>query len=63
VLSAYIANTQGWVAAQHPLFLAANMVGAAAIGLSAWRKRAWPAFAIEAAWALISLGALARALL
>lgn len=44
-------------------YLLLNLTGAACVGWTCWRKRAWQAFWLEAVWALVAAIGLARALL
>jgi hypothetical protein len=44
-------------------YLLLNLTGAACVGWTCWRKRAWQAFWLEAVWALVAAIGLARAAL
>jgi hypothetical protein len=60
LLAAFLANTQGWVASDAPVYLGANLVGAVGVGLHAWTRRSWPAVVVEALWSTVALLGLLR---
>jgi hypothetical protein len=63
LLTAFLANTQGWVASDAPLYLGGNLVGAVGVGVHAWTRRTWPAVVVEALWSTVALLGLVRAAL
>jgi len=60
ILGAYFANVRGsWTAKSLP-YLAANLVGSAAMAVSVGMAGAWAAVALNVTWAAITLAGLAR---
>lgn len=58
LLAAYAAVSFDLVARDAPLYIGVNVVGAALVAVICAAKRAWPAFALEAAWIVISVPSL-----
>lgn len=58
LLAAYAAVSFDLVARDGVPYVAVNVVGAALVGVICAAKRAWPAFALEAAWILLTIPAL-----
>ncbi len=61
ILGAYAGISFGLLDAAGPTYPLLNLSGACGVGLLCWMRRAWPAFVLEAAWALIAAAALVRA--
>ena len=62
VLGAYFFNQYGWLSSEHWLFPGANLIGAAFILFSLVTAPNIPSILLEAAWFLISLFGLIKAL-
>jgi hypothetical protein len=63
ILSAFALSSFHVLDVHDIAYLLLNLTGAACVGWTCWRKRAWQAFWLEAVWALVAAIGLARALL
>ncbi len=62
LLAAYGLLTAGRLAATKATYLALNLIGSAALGLSTTAAHAWPSATVNVIWLAIGIGPLLRAL-
>lgn len=63
LLAGFFANTQGMLSSESPWYLLANLVGAAGVGVHAYRCGSWPTVTVEVLWSAVALLGLVRFML
>jgi hypothetical protein len=56
----YFLLSFGWIVAEGAIYQSANVVAAAAIGFSSWKKSAMPAVYLEIFWIAVGIFVLGR---